>query len=105
MKTTTKVLLGSLGLIVFLFISFSFVQSDGKSYLIVRTQESAMGDTKLIIVYENGKTEEQEIGRMKEFIPNAVKINQVFNKLGAQGYELVSSTGGDILSTFTFVKR
>ncbi len=96
-----------------LLILTSFVSQQANGGLVtVRTLEVANGiwDSKICIVYEDGKTEEIELQKFRDhtFSPNSAKINDVLNMLIGKGYSLVSASSGNgdaiITNTFIFKK-
>ena len=103
--------------IVFIFLlamllvclAFSNQTNEQKNYATMRTIESAIGNfSKIMIVYEDGKTEEIALERSAttNLLNNAIVINNTINTISSKGYELVSSHGiGDQVSTYTFVKK
>jgi hypothetical protein len=111
MKTTTSKLLvatSAIILIIFLAPSFKTPQTSGNKYLVMRAYEAAMGGgSKIVIVYEDGKTEEQDLDVLKpgNYSPNAVKLAQAINGIANKGYELVSSSSGDYQGTYLFTKK
>ena len=108
--TTTKLLTATLTLVLIIFLTSAFTeqQGSGNKYLTMRIFQAAIGGgSKIMIVYEDGKTEEIELEKyaVGNFLPNTVKINQTINDLSNKGYELFSVTGAEMLSLYTFVKK
>ena len=108
MKTTTKALIFLMALIptIMLFSSFMKPTSENK-YATMRTVEASMGGMSKIILVYDGKTEELELskGSNSNQVPNTLQINQAMNTLASKGYELVSQSGGDYISMYSFVKK
>ncbi len=108
MKTTTKALIFSVALIPTIMLISSFTkQTTETKYATIRTVETALGSASKIILAYDGKTEELELdkGSNNNMTPNTLKINQAMNILSAKGYELVSQSGGDYISMYSFVKK
>jgi hypothetical protein len=110
MKTTTKFLTATLtlALIIILASAFNKQQGSGNKYLTMRAFQATIGKgSKIIIVYENGKTEEIELEKynVDNFLANTITINQAINNVSSKGYELISVTGAELTSLYTFVKR
>lgn len=107
--TTTKLTIATFASIVTLVLASSFKGQAGKTkYLTVRTCEIGPNiGSRITIVYEDGTVEESNLDVFKpsNMTPNAQKINMVLNKVADKGYELVSSSGGEHISMFTFIKR
>lgn len=109
MKTkTSKLILACSTLILFLIISSSFkTNASGNKYLTVLVINSIsaprMPDAKIIIVYEDEKTEEIALENTKEstYLPNTVKINRTLNSLAEKGYELIAASD----TKYTFAKK
>jgi len=105
---TSKVFITSLALVSVFFIGSSFNRSEaGNKYATMRTFEGAMGSAAIVIVYDDGRTEDLDLGSLKgsNMLPNSVKINNAINSIAAKGYELVSTCAGDYVATYTFVKK
>ena len=66
---------------------------------------------RILIVYEDGKTEEVELQHYSEKteLDNLKKVNEVLNKMKAAGYFLIAqSTTGDqgaLITDYTFMKQ
>lgn len=109
MKTkTSKLIFACLTLILFLIVTSSFKTNvSGNKYLTVLVVNSFFAprqpDPKIIIVYEDEKTEEIALEHTKEstYVSNTIKINRTLNSLAEKGYELVSASD----SKYTFVKK
>ena len=105
------ILLALIATSLFILTSFVTPQTDG-GLVTVRTLEVSNGiwDSKICIVYEDGKTEDVVLQKFRDhtFNPNTVKINEVLNKLIGKGYKLVSSSSGNgdaiLTNTFLFQK-
>ena len=108
MKTTTKALIFSIALIPTIMLVSSFTKPTTETkYATMRTIEAGVGNgSKIIIVYD-GKTEEFEIGKgtNANMNSNTEQINKATNVLANKGYELVSQSGGDYISMYSFVKK
>ena len=112
MKTKQILLTSAIALIAFLICS-SFYQQDQNKYLLVKSVEcwSGMVDSYIMTIDENGKTEHIELEkfRPKNISNNAIKLNEVINKVANKGYELHSTTGtGDanfIIKDYYFIKK
>ncbi len=105
--------------LTFLMASFQFSYSQQGGYATVRVFDCNKGvgmglgylQAKIIIVYEDGKSE--EIGLQpyseKTETDNLKKVNEVINELKAKGYFLISqsTTGeqGSLVTDYTFLKQ
>lgn len=106
-----KIQLALVAISLLILTSFVSQQTNG-GLVTVRTLEVSSGiwDSKICIVYEDGKTEEIELEKFRDhtFSPNSAKINDVLNKLLGKGYSLVSASSGNgdavITNTFIFKK-
>ena len=98
MTKNRKIQLALIALSLFILTSFVTQQTNG-GLVTVRTIEVANGiwDSKICIVYEDGKTEDIELQKFRDhtFNPNSVKINEVLNKLIGKGYKLISASSGN----------
>ncbi len=106
MKTSTKAIISLIVLIPTIVLVSSFTQPASElQYATLRTTE-AIGMSTIIIVYE-GKTEEYELskGSSSNQKSNTQAINKAINLLTSKGYELVSQSGGDYISTYSFVRK
>jgi hypothetical protein len=105
----TPILFISLSVMLLVSFAFSNRSNEQKNYATMRTIESALGNfSKIMIVYEDGKTEEIALERSAStnLLNNAILINNSINAISSKGYELVSSHGiGDQVTTYTFVKK
>lgn len=74
-------------------------------YICIR-ESTTVNDSKITVVYPDGTVETIAVGtiRVTEAENNAKTINKLFNKLGSDGFELVSSTGGEYYSRYVFKK-
>ena len=108
MKTSTKAIISLIVLIPTIVLVSSFTQPASEpQYATLRTIEATVGGmSKIIIVYE-GKTEEFELskGSSSNQTPNTQAINKGINLLASKGYELVSQSGGDYISMYSFVRK
>lgn len=109
LSAKTPILFISLSAMLLVCLAFSNQTDEQKNYATMRTIESALGNfSKIMIVYEDGKTEEIALERSatNNLLNNAIVINNTINTISSKGYELVSSHGiGDQVSTYTFVKK
>lgn len=111
MTKKKKIQLAVVAVSIFILTSFVNLPTSG-GLVTVRTIEVANGiwDSKICIVYEDGKTEEIELQKFRDhtFAPNSIKISEVLNKLIGKGYTLVSASSGNgdavITNTFLFKK-
>jgi hypothetical protein len=97
-----------LALVIIISSAFISQQSTKNKYLTMRTYQAAVGNgSKILIVYEDGRSEEIELEKytVSNFLPNTIKINNALNDLSKGGYELVSVTGAELVSLYTFVKK
>jgi hypothetical protein len=104
-STPTKLFATTLAIMLVIFLISSFRPSDaGSKYLTLRTWETF---DKMIVIYEDGKTEEFALDKFtaKNFVAVSLKVNQTINNIASKGYELVSSTGGDNITTYIFQKK
>jgi hypothetical protein len=107
-KTKLVTVAVALTLIIFLTSAFNKQQGGGAKYLTMRTFQAVMGGgSKILIVYEDGKTEEIELEKYSvgNMLPNSVKINQAVNYLSDKGYELSTVTGAETSSLYVFIKK
>jgi hypothetical protein len=112
MKTTAiKILAATIVLTgtIFLTTAFKGQESSQNKYASMLTWEAEIGgSSKIIIVYEDNKTEEIELEKFKigNFTGNTIKVNTAINNLASKGYELISSTGLDTQrAMYTFIKK
>lgn len=111
MTKNRKIQLALIALALFILTSFVTQQTKG-SIITVRTIEVANGiwDSKICIVYEDGRTEDIELQKFRDhtFNPNSVKISEVLNRLNGKGYKLISASSGNgdavLTNTFLFQK-
>src|ERR1043166_4111855 len=95
-----------LGIAALTISAFTKNENEAK-YITMRIQEPPNGlyPAKLVVAY-GGKIEEKDLQTGgKGFIPNSIIINEAINSLHAKGYELLSQSGGDMNSTYNFIKR
>ena len=112
MTKNRKIQLALIALALFILTSFATQQTKG-SIITVRTIEVANGiwDSKICIVYEDGRTEDIELQKFRDhtFNPNSVKISEVLNRLNGKGYKLISASSGNgdavLTNTFLFQKQ
>ncbi len=109
MKTTlikSSIALTALSIIIILASSFSS-PSEGSSYLTLQVCSGQGGFAKIVVVYEDGKTEESELPNLKpgNIATIATTVNQTINGLSKKGYTLLTACGGDYFSTYTFLKK
>lgn len=110
---TKHILFAALIISGFLIFSSFSQQEQSNKYLLVKSVEcwSGLVDSYIITIDENGKTEQIELEkfRPKNIASNAIKLNEVINKIGANGYELKSTTStGDqnfIIKDYYFMKK
>ncbi len=108
MNTTKKLLVLSLGLLGLTALAYSFKPSESTlEYATMRTTEFTLGGQSSIILVYEGKTEELELDKVspKNMASNAFKINQAIRLLSSKGFELVSQSGGDYISMYSFVRK
>lgn len=109
MKTiSTKLTIATFSVSIILLLTSAINQDAGQDkYATLRISEAGDSNSKMAVVYENGKIEEFEMDSWgsKTFNSNSLKINQALNMLASKGYDLVSSTGGDYMTNYTFVKK
>jgi hypothetical protein len=114
-STKSKVLIASLSLICLFFVVSAFKatqsQQAGNKYLTLRTYESGLSaviSPMIAIVYDDGNTETITLERPSnpaKALANVKKINETINLISAKGYELVTTCGSDIQTTYTFIKK
>ncbi len=112
MKTKHILLAATIIAGFFIFSSFS-QQEQSNKYLLVKSVEcySGLVDSYIMTVDENGKKEivELEKFRPRNIADNAIKLNEIINKVAANGYELESTIGtGDatfIIKDYYFIKK
>lgn len=108
MNTSKKGYLFVLSLVCLTVLAFSFKSpQSGIEYATMRTVESAMGGQSSIILVYEGKTEELDLdkGSVGNMPGNTMKIHQAMRLLASKGFELVSQSGGDYISMYTFVRK
>jgi hypothetical protein len=97
------------GLCAIFSLSSFTSQADGPQYTTMKVLEySAIYDPRILIVYENGKTEEIDLEKPKNsgnITNNVRKINETLNKLSKKGYHLHSFTGELNFATYLFEKK
>jgi len=73
----------------------------------MRTTEFALGGQSSIILVYEGKTEELELDKVSpnNMAGNTLKIHQAIRLLASKGFELVSQSGGDYISMYSFVRK
>lgn len=108
LKLTTLIV--AIGLIIFTTSAFNKQQTGGNKFLTMRAIENGPGgsDSRITIIYEDNKSEEIPLKtwRPSNWTGNLQKINETLNKLSAQGYQLIATSGTDALSTtYTFIKK
>ena len=82
-------------------------QASGAKYASMRVFEVyAGGPSKIVLVYD-GTAEKIELDKWgsSNIESNTIQINQAVNKLASKGYELVSQSGGDQVSLYSFMKK
>lgn len=105
--TTPKFLLISLALILVFTLASSFkTGQNGHKFATMTIYEIPSGgiwDSKIIIVYEDSKSEEIPLQRMnpRNWTTNKIKITETLNSMSTKGYELVSTDN----STYIFQKK
>lgn len=113
MKTTHKLITGTLAFIGIIMLS-SFLNPDpANKFLTVKSVEIPNGlyDSYIVTIDENGKTEEVELEkfRPRNIISNAVKLSDIINKVANKGYELHSFTSTSdatfMVNTYLFIKK
>ncbi len=111
MKTTkTPILLAALTLVSVILFTSAITQqkSSANTYITMHTLQVPVGiDSKICIVYEDGQTEVIELNRYtnKNIPLNLVIINEAINNISKKGYDLISVTGAETSSIYTFVKK
>ena len=76
-------------------------------YVYVSVREgSVANESRIIVVYPDNSVETIAVGtiRMADAENNAKIINALFNELGSDGFELVSSAGGEYYTRYVFKK-
>jgi hypothetical protein len=106
---TTRVLTVVISAIAAFFLLTSFLnhQQAQNKYLTLWTTQGGL-DTKIVIVYEDGNTEEIDLDKFKpsSHTSNAKKINEAINSVANKGYELIAMSGTDLVTnTYIFVKK
>jgi len=112
MKNTKIILATALAIVSIFFMSSFLIQKSTEKFLRVRTIEETNGvDSKIIIMYEDGKVKEIELEKFhaKNFTSNSKIIHSAINDIASKGYSLVSFSGGNgdiyIINTYLFVKK
>jgi len=114
-KTTYSILVTVCAVIGFLLLNSFKSEPDtlaGK-YLTLKVveQPGLAANSFMVIVDENGKTEEVMFDKFKvdNITPNTIKINTMVNDISKKGYDLFSmssnSIGGLLIDTYTFTKK
>lgn len=112
-KTTYSVIITlSVVIVFFLFNSFRPDASYAK-YLTLKVveQPGLMANSFMVIVDEDGKTEEILFEKLKidNITPNTIKVTEKVNTIAKLGYEVIgvtsNSTGGLLIDTYTFLKK
>ncbi len=114
-KTTYSILITVCAVIgFFLFNSFKTEPDTiAGRYLTLKVveQPGLAANSFMIVVDENGKTEEMLFDKFKvdNITPNTIKINTMVNDIAKKGYDLFgmssNSIGGLLIDTYTFVKK
>jgi hypothetical protein len=108
MNTRKKLIITVLGLAGLFVLSTSFTRPESTlEYATMRTVESSLGGQSSIILAYEGKIEELELdkGSVGNMAGNTQKINQAIRLLASKGFELVSQSGGDYISMYSFVRK
>ncbi len=114
-KTTYSLLITACAVIgFFLFNSFKTEPDTlaGK-YLTLKVveQPGLAANSFMVIVDENGKTEEMLFDKFKvdNIAPNTIKVTATVNDIAKKGYDLFSHSssaiGGLMIDTYTFTKK
>lgn len=114
-KTTYSLIITACAVIgFFLFNSFK-PEPDvvGGKYLTLKVveQPGLAANSFMVIVDENGKTEEVLFDKFKvdNITPNTIKVNTMVNDISKKGYDLFqmssNSIGGLLIDTYTFTKK
>jgi hypothetical protein len=109
----SKIIIGcSIALLSIFLLSSFLTEHAPQKFLTIRTIEETNGvDSKIIILYEDGRSKEVELEKFhaKNFKSNSKKIHDVVNGIASQGYSLVSHSCGNgdvlIIGTYLFVKK
>jgi hypothetical protein len=99
------ILLAALLPLLLLILSFTNLESEVQ-YATIRTVEATAGASTIILAYE-GKVEELDLEKWtgNNLAPNALKINKAINLMTSKGYKLISQSGGDYVSMYTFESK
>ncbi|MBK9284052.1 MAG: hypothetical protein IPM51_06990 [Sphingobacteriaceae bacterium] len=108
MRTRICIMLATLILTIIITTSFK-AGGEAPKYATIRVVEAGTvisGSGRIIIIYE-GKSEDIPLDKPT---PNnsaviATKINKAINELAGKGYELVTQSGGDYVTTYTLIKK
>jgi len=95
MKKLTLLFLIGVGVLFFLLTAF--YNADSRNKYVTMCVFEVYGAAKIVIAYEDGKTEELALNRFvsKNFVSNTKIINDAINGLSIKGYELLSVSGTD----------
>ena len=97
----------------FLFNAFKPDSGNVNKYLTLKVveQPGLMANSFMVIVDEEGKTEEILFEKLKidNITPNTIKVTEKVNSIAKQGYEIIAvtsnATGGLLIDTYTFIKK
>ena len=113
MKTKTIISIAVIAIISCLLVSFKSLQQSPKKFVMVRIIELPPANlyaSKMVIVYEDGKTEEYVLDQFKSntLAKNTKTINDMINDFIVKGYQLENAnsnlTDGGLFSTYLFSK-
>lgn len=113
-KTTYSLLITVCAVIgFFLFNAFKPDSGNANKYLTLKVveQPGLAANSFMVVVDENGKTEEVLFDKFKidNITPNTIKVNTMVNDISQKGYDLFqmssNSIGGLLIDTYTFTKK
>lgn len=117
MKTkTTYSLVITVCAVIGFFLFNAFKSDSGNNFnkyltLKVVEQPGLMANSFMVIVDEEGKTEEILFEKLKidNITPNTIKVTEKVNSIAKLGYEIIgvtsNATGGLLIDTYTFIKK
>ena len=114
-KTTYSIII-TVCVVMGFFLFNSFKTDAGVNpgkYLTLKVveQPGLMANSFMVIVDEDGKTEEVLFDKFKidNITPNTIKVNSMVNDISKKGYDLFShcsnAIGGLLIDTYTFTKK
>ena|SRR5688572_30264569 len=83
-------------------------QTATPNYATMLAHESVGFDRKIVIIYENGSTEEialESPAKQSQILSNATKIHETINMMSHKGYRVVTATKEHYYGYYLFEKK